>query len=176
MGFPISPVFVSRRPRSDIRGSLSLFTHIHFTASIFCHICVINRIFSHLFQILVTLSSHFSCILLAIEGDELSIIFFFFIRAGTKVPASFHLWGIFFHPFIIEFRNETFGSSFPLLDKSILNSHIYRSIQNFFIFPLCYFSVQLFKLFKFSYWCILVHDADINIFSISFMKVVQNFP
>ena len=98
MGFPISPVFVSRRPRSDIRGSLSLFTHIHFTASIFCHICVINRIFSHLFQILVTLSSHFSCILLAIEGDELSIIFFFFIRAGTKVPASFHLWDFFISP------------------------------------------------------------------------------
>ena len=72
------------------------------------HICVINRIFSHLFQILVTLSSHFSCILLAIEGDELSIIFFFFIRAGTKVPASFHLWSIFFHSLIIEIRNKAF--------------------------------------------------------------------
>ena len=141
MGFPISPVFVSRRPRSDIRGSLSLFTHIHFTASIFCHICVINRIFSHLFQILVTLSSHFSCILLAIEGDELSIIFFFFIRAGTKVPASFHLWefflfySIFLYSLIIKCGNETFSGSFSVLKEPIFYSNLKCIIQNFFIFP-----------------------------------------
>ena len=42
---------------------------------------------------IIFFSSHFSCILLAIEGDELSIIFFFFIRAGAKAPASFHFWG-----------------------------------------------------------------------------------
>ena len=46
--------------------------------------------------------------LIVIEGDELSIIFFFFIRAGTKVPASFHLWSIFFHSLIIEIRNKAF--------------------------------------------------------------------
>ena len=98
MGFPISPVFVSRRPRSDIRGSLSLFTHIHFTASIFCHICVINRIFSHLFQILVTLSSHFSCILLAIEGDELSINIFLFHTRRYESTGLLPFMGYFFSP------------------------------------------------------------------------------
>lgn len=128
MGFPISPVFVSRRPRSDIRGSLSLFTHIHFTASIFCHICVINRIFSHLFQILVTLSSHFSCILLAIEGDELSIIFFFFIRAGTKVPASFHLWNFFYFPIYIINKKHTLH---PLQSVFFIMLSFYYHIENF---------------------------------------------
>ena len=54
------------------------------------------RLFSHFFQMLITVSSHLYCIFLYVESDKLSIqIFFFFIRAGTKVPASFHLWGFF---------------------------------------------------------------------------------
>ena len=100
---------------------------------------------SHFLQQVITFFSHFFIIVEDIESQQLSTIFFFFIRAGTKVPASFLLWDLFFllrqYTFTVKGWNKAFSGSLPFLKKTVFNSQIQSSIQYLFIFSCGYFPV-----------------------------------
>ena len=55
-------------------------------------------------------------------------IFFFFIRAGTKVPASFHLWNFFYFPIYIINKKHTLH---PLQSVFFIMLSFYYHIENF---------------------------------------------
>ena len=66
-----------------------------------------------------------------------------YVLASACITAALALWAVFTlrDALVIEIRNKTFRSCFSFLDESVFYSHIYCSIQNFFVFSFCYFSV-----------------------------------
>ena len=76
-------------------------------------LCQRQHCFSYFFQIDITISSHLCFIVRYVESSVLSIqIFFFFIRAGTKVPASFQLWPFYNPSLYKKKRREQFSHAF----------------------------------------------------------------
>ena len=111
---------------------------------IFCYIRVIIHTLSHFLQMLFTFFSHLCCILLAIEGDELSINIFLFHTRRYESTGLLPFMGGFFclqNSFIVKRRNETFFRSFPILKKSIDDSQFKRCIQHFLIFSACHLTI-----------------------------------
>lgn len=130
--YMVKPIF-----RRSIRAAFIFkFVSIHLVKSLILSYCFVflyknsrNRfmIFSKVFHTFITFVSYIiNC---RKHQVFLNLIFFFFIRGGTKVPASFpFIRSFFIYPFIIKIWNKAFFCCITFLKESITYSQFQRSI------------------------------------------------
>lgn len=76
---------------------------------------------------------------------------------------------------LVKFRNKAFTGGTSLLPEALFNADSLRKAQHPVIFLRCHCAIECFNICHLRKRCILIHNANIDMISVSLMEIAQDF-